>query len=251
VGGLTADINETARGFANASAAYVRGRPSYPHVAIDLLVAELGVGPGTTVVDLAAGTGKFTALVLETGANVVAVEPIAEMRAAIAGAEALEGTAESIPLPDGAADAVTVAQAFHWFRPPEALAEIARALRPNGGLAMLWNRRDESVEWVRRMSEVLRWHEQAHTDYELGRDWRSIVADAGLYTPLKHRTFAYEQVLDRAGLADRVRSMSYIAAMGEVGRESAVASVLDLVADQPDRFALPYTTHVYWCRKRS
>src|SRR5207249_290058 len=106
-------------GFSAGSAAYARGRPSYPPEAVDLITTELGVGPGSKVVDLAAGTGKFTALLVPSGADVVAVEPVTQMgdelRQAVPGVEALEGTAEAIPLPDGSVDALTVAQAFHWF----------------------------------------------------------------------------------------------------------------------------------------
>jgi ubiquinone/menaquinone biosynthesis C-methylase UbiE len=242
-----------ASGFAAGSAAYDRGRPSYPQEAVDFLVDKLAIGPDSTVVDLAAGTGKFTALLVPTEARIVAVEPVAEMRETLAralpGVEALDGTAEAIPLPDGRAQAVAVAQAFHWFDAEPALAEIARVLEPGGGLVLLWNRRDESVPWVHEMSEVLRWHEFARSDYDQ-IDWRAVVAESGLFTELQHTTFAYEQELDRDGLAERVRSVSYIAAMEPAEREGLVEKVLRLVDDKPERFPLPYNTLVFWCRKR-
>jgi len=94
------------------------------------------------VVDLAAGTGKLTRPLLATGAEVVAVEPVAEMRAVLpAGARAVDGTAEEMPLNTGSVDAVAVAQAFHWFDGDAALAEIHRVLRPDCSLALVWNRR--------------------------------------------------------------------------------------------------------------
>jgi SAM-dependent methyltransferase len=243
-----------AAGFSAGSAAYVRGRPSYPQEAVDLITAELGIEPEATVVDLAAGTGKFTALLVPTGAHLKAVEPVMEMgdelRRAVPGVEVLEGTAEAMPLPDDSADALTVAQAFHWFDVDKALAEIARVLRPGGGLGFLWNRRDESVPWVRRMSEVLHWHDRPIANYDQV-DWPAAVASTGRFTPVQQRTFAYEQEVDRAGLADRVRSISYIAAMGETEREDYVAQVVALVDDKPERFPLPYSTLVFWCRTRS
>jgi SAM-dependent methyltransferase len=221
---------------------------------VDLITAELGIGPGTTVVDLAAGTGKFTALLVPTGARLKAVEPVKQMgdelRRAVPGVEVLEGTAEDIPLPDASADAFTVAQAFHWFDADTALAEIARVLRPGGGLAFLWNRRDESEPWVRRMSEVLHWHDRDIARYDQV-DWPGVVAAAGLFTPVQQRTFDYVHEIDRDGLADRVRSISYIAAMDENEREDNVEKVLELVTDMPDRFPLPYTTLVFWCRTPS
>jgi SAM-dependent methyltransferase len=243
-----------AAGFSAWSAAYARGRPSYPQEAVDVITTELGIGPGSRVVDLAAGTGKFTALLVPTGADVAAVEPVTQMggelQRAVPGVEVLEGTAEAIPLPDDSVDALTVAQAFHWFDFQAALAEIARVLRPGGGLAFLWNRRDESVPWVRRMSEVIHWHDREIANYDT-IDWPAVVAASGRYTPLQRRTFAFEHELDRAGLADRVRSVSYIAAMPETEREENVARVLDLVVDMPEHFPLPYVTIVYWCKKRS
>ena len=118
----------------------------------------------------------------------MAVEPIAAMRAELARttpeAEILEGTAESIPLPDASVDVVTVAQAFHWFDAPLALAEIARVLRPGGGLAILWNERDESTAWVAEMSRLIRWHERTVSRYQ-HVDWAAVVAATGRYTPLR------------------------------------------------------------------
>jgi SAM-dependent methyltransferase len=251
LGELTGEIHETAaRGFSAGAEAYERGRPSYPSEAVDLLVSEFGIGPGSTVVDLAAGTGKFTRLLVPTGARVVAVEPVAEMRAALKEIEALDGTAEAIPLPDGSVDALTVAQAFHWFRHDEALAEIARVLRAGGGLGFLWNRRDESVAWVGEMSEVLHWHDRDYAEYDK-IDWSAVVARSGAFTEVQQRTLPYSPEVDRSALADRVRSISYIAAMGENEREACVRQVLLLVDDKPERFALPYKTLTFWCTKRS
>src|ERR671910_3312735 len=94
-------------GYSRSAAAYERGRPGYPPAAVDFLAARLRLGPGRTVVDLAAGTGKLTRPLLATGAEVIAVEPVAEMRTALpSGARALEGTAEKMPLTTGSADAV-------------------------------------------------------------------------------------------------------------------------------------------------
>jgi len=222
--------------------------------AVQFLAGELGLGPGKKVLDLAAGTGKFTALLVPTGAEVVAVEPVKEMgdelRSGVEGVEVLEGTAEAIPLPDASVDAVTVAQAFHWFDHEPALAEIARVLRSGGGLAMVWNRRDESVSWVKRMNELIRWHEFRYGNYDRV-DWSEVVAASGLYTPLQSRAFRYEQTLDREGLEARVRSVSYIAAMEPTERDEVVALGMSAVDGMPEPFVLPYNTLVFWCSKRS
>jgi SAM-dependent methyltransferase len=247
---VTPSIPEPARvGFGQGADAYAKGRPTYPPEAVSWVAARFP--PSPVVLDLAAGTGIFTELVRPFAARVVAVEPVPAMRAKIAAADSvLDGTAESIPLPDASVDAVTVAQAFHWFRFDEALAEIARVLRPGGLLALIWNRRDESVPWVDRMSEIIEW--RAHQVSEYDRiDWPEVIGRSGQFGPVEHAEFAWAHELDRAGLAERVRSVSYVAAMGSAEREALVAEVLAL-ADEggfPERFGLPYNTLV-WCTTR-
>ena len=140
-------VHDTARrGFASAAGVYEESRPGYPAEAIEWLRAKLQLGPEGTLVDLAAGTGKLTRLLTPTGATVIAIEPVEEMRDALRSttpdADAREGTAEQTGLPDSSADAVTVAQALHWFDAPKALAEIHRILRAEGRLALVWNIRD-------------------------------------------------------------------------------------------------------------
>jgi len=211
-----------ATGFARSAGAYERGRPDYPDAAVDRLVAAL---PGTQVVDLAAGTGKLTRALVARGCDVVAVEPVAEMRAAIAPpARAIDGRAEAIGLPDASADAVTVAQAFHWFDGPRALAEIHRVLRPGGVLALIWNRRPLEDEIHARIESLLAPHRgtvPAHRDER----WRSELAGDPHFGALREETFANEQVLDADGLADRVGSISFVAALGDDDRAALLEAV--------------------------
>ena len=148
-----------ARSFGAAAAAYAEHRPDYPAAGIRWGLAA-ATGEVARVLDLAAGTGKLTAGLLDLGLEVTAVEPDADMLAQLADlfppVRALPGSAESIPLPDGSVDAVVVGQAFHWFDRAAALAEIARVLRPGGALATYWNQEDDSVDWVAGLGEVAR-----------------------------------------------------------------------------------------------
>jgi SAM-dependent methyltransferase len=251
-------IHEVAtQGFTKGTDAYERARPSYPSDAIDFIVAELDIGPASVVVDLAAGTGKFTRLLVPTHARLIAIEPVAAMRTKLAeivpGIDARDGTAESIPLQDGTVDCVTVAQAFHWFRGADALTEIGRVLRRGGGVALLWNARDTTVPWVARLHEIIRWNQGQIPAYDAGQeDWAGMVARTGEFTPLQLRSFRHDQELDLPLLLDRVASTSYIAALPDDDRALVLDQVRGLVADAglPDRFILPHRTDLYWCRKR-
>jgi SAM-dependent methyltransferase len=238
-----------AQGFSAGADAYDRGRPSYPAAAVDHVVRQLRIGHGSRVIDLGAGTGKFTDLLLGTGADIVAVEPVPEMRAKLVAAlpsvTALHGTSESIPLDDAAVDGVVAAQAFHWFDPGRAVPEMIRVLRPGGGVALVWNQRDESVPWVKDMSDITRWTVEA--PYRRHADWAGIVADAarGRLTALELATFPYGQPVDRETLLDRVRSISYLASGPPEELAEILAKVLDRVRDFPEQFVLPYLTDVW------
>ena len=134
---VMSDVHATAAlGFGRAADTYVRGRPDFPPAALSWLREDLGVRPGTPVIDLGAGTDKFTRLLVEAGATVTAVEPIAAMREQLCrelpDVKALAGNAQHIPLADASVGAVVCAQAFHWFATPEALAEIRRVLKSGG-----------------------------------------------------------------------------------------------------------------------
>ena len=202
-------------GYSRSAAAYQRGRPGYPPAALDFLAARLRLGPGRTVVDLAAGTGKLTRPLLSTGAEVVAVEPVAEMRAELpAGARVMDGTAEAMPLATASADAVAVAQAFHWFEGDAALAEIHRVLRPGGALALVWNRRRMDEPLNRAIEELLAPHRGHPSAFHTGA-WRAAFERTELFGPFEERVFPNEQVLDADGLVDRIASVSFIAALGE------------------------------------
>ncbi len=161
-GGAAASMSihdEARRGFGRGADAYERGRPGYPPKAIRWLERRLELGPGRTVVDVGAGTGKLTRELVASGADVLAVEPVPAMRAvlerAVPEARALEGTAESLPVGDGSVDAIVVAQAFHWFDGPAALAEFHRVLRPDGRIALIWNRRLREQPLHRAISEII------------------------------------------------------------------------------------------------
>jgi SAM-dependent methyltransferase len=217
-------------GFARSAAAYERGRPAYPDVAVDRLVDAL---PGREVIDLAAGTGKLTRALVARGLDVVAVEPVAEMRAAIAPpARVLDGTAEAIPLADRCADGVTVAQAFHWFDGDRALAEIHRVLRPAGVLALIWNRRRIGDPIHRALEELLAPH-RGDAPGERSERWREAFDRTTRFGPLQEERFSNEQVVDGAGLADRIGSISFVAALEERARERLLDEVRALASDGP------------------
>jgi SAM-dependent methyltransferase len=234
-----------ATGFARSVEAYERGRPDYPPEAIAYLQRELDLRPGRTVVDLAAGSGKLTRQLVPLGCEVIAVEPVDEMRAAIGeGIPALDGTAEAIPLPDASADAVTVAQAFHWFDGPKALAEIARVLRPGGALALVWNRRPvESSPLHAAISEIIAPYRGDAPAHGSGA-WREAFAGREL-TEWRHE---FAQRLDADGLADRVGSTSFVAALDDGERERVLARVRAIAGEGP--VDVPYVCEVHLWRPR-
>jgi SAM-dependent methyltransferase len=235
-------------GFGRGADAYERGRPGYPADAIAWLAERLSLGPGRTVLDLGAGTGKLSRLLVETGARVVAVEPIEEMRRlleTVTGVEALAGAAEAIPLPDASVDGCTIAQAFHWFEPVVALAEIHRVLRPGSVLGLLWNRLDEADPLTVAFAAVLARY-RAHAP--VGHAWSEGYDHADLFTPIELRTFTNVQELDAETIADRLASESSIAVLPAEQRRQALREVRALA---PKTVVLRYVTEVYVSNRRA
>jgi SAM-dependent methyltransferase len=254
-------FEQHAQSFGAAADAYERGRPGYPDEVADWLVPDGagadGAGPvgARVVVDVGAGTGKFTRTLLGragrgvTGVpfEVVAVEPDAAMRArltaALPGIRALDGTGESIPLEDGSADAVTFAQAWHWVDPARGAAEVARVLRPGGVLGLVWNVRDETRPWSARLGALMKQPESRVMDY--GAPVVGAPFDGGEY-----RRFPWVHEQERSDFLDMVASRSYVIVRPPEERAALLDAVQRLLDEDPDtagRATVPvaYTTHVH------
>jgi ubiquinone/menaquinone biosynthesis C-methylase UbiE len=237
-----------AEGFAVASDAYERARPDYPRAAVEFLADRLELRTGRRLLDLAAGTGKLTRQLLETGVEIVAVEPVGPMRAHLSAllpsVDVRPGVAEQIPLADGSVDAVTVAQAFHWFRAEAALGEIHRVLRPGGALALLWNTRDENDGLQRTLTELLQGLERG-TPRRRGVDAEALLDASPLFGVVEAARFPHAQELDEQGFVERTLSISFVASAPEEVRARTERRLRDLAAGLPRPIVLPYVTEVY------
>ena len=248
---MTSIPEEAARGFQQGADAYERGRPGYPREVVGWLSRELGLGPGRTVLDVAAGTGKLTRELVPTGATLVAVEPVAAMRAVlervVPEATALDGTAEALPVADASADAIVVASAFHWFDAAAAAAEFHRVLRPGGRLALLWNRRRVDQPLQRAVDDVIGPYRRRPP--RPSRDsWREPLESSGAFQPVAEREVPFEQILDADQFVDRFTSISYVAALPDRERQSIVRRLRSLAAraaEQPLRLGYEAEAYLY------
>lgn len=229
--------------FGSAAAEYERGRPGWPEAALDLVPLPREA----RVVDLAAGTGKLTRVLRRRFDDVVAVEPLDELRTilggAVPGARALAGRAEAIPLEDGATDAVFVGQAFHWFATDEAVAEIARVLRPGAPLLLLWNGPRPDAPSPLPAGYRERFDELREERVPPTPEWESAIA-RGPFGELHRAEVDHEQVSSRADVLAFAQSQSWIAVRPEAERRSVLAELGALLPDVEYRF--PLRAEVYW-----
>ncbi len=239
-------------GFATGSDLYERARPGYSDDAVTHLVTVLGIGAGRRVLDVAAGTGKLTRALVATGAATVACEPSASMRevfaATVPGTPQIACTAEQLGVGDGTFDAITVAQAFHWFDAPAALAEFARVLRPGGGLGLVWNERDESDPVVAELTRISKW--DVHQPYPVGMDFGSVIDASGRFGPVTRTRFHFTQELDRTGFVEQVASRSYIAVLPGDRRRQILDGVAALAATLEEPIGLPYIADLFCTTSR-
>lgn len=254
---MSTPIHEKAAiGFDKASDAYERGRPDYPQEAIDFLIRTLKIQSSSTVLDLGAGTGKFTRLLKSSEARIIAIEPVDGMRtkfeSILPDIEIHKGTAESIPVKDASIDVVTSAQAFHWFDGPTTLKEIHRILVSGGKLALIWNVRDESVEWMAGISKIMEPYEGKTPRYK-SMNWKKTFDETKYFTKLQLQQFPYVQVGTADTVVDRFGSVSFIAALPETERHQVLQQMRDLLRKHPQtqspKIPMPYITNVYWCEK--
>jgi ubiquinone/menaquinone biosynthesis C-methylase UbiE len=230
-----------AHSFGGVAEAYERGRPSYPAEAVQWLLGE----HPSTVLELGAGTGKLTRVLVELGHDVHATDPDAEMlallEANLPGVRTAVASAEEIPLADASVDAVVAAQAFHWFDLDRALPEIARVLRPGGRICLVWNQRNEKIPWVRRLGAIIGTQEQL-------RDPAQALIFSELFGFVEDAEFSHWQTIDRKTIQDLVLSRSNVAVLDEAGRGAKLAEVLAFYDDYGrgmDGMQLPYVTRCY------
>ncbi len=245
-------------GFDREAEAYDRARPGYPPASVAWLAEHLRIGPRSTVLDLAAGTGKLTRLLLPLGATVVAAEPVAGMRGVLRALSPdvplIAATAETLPLRPEVVDSITVAQAFHWFDALPALAEAARVLRPGGRLGLVWNARDRSLPHVDALWSIMDRVEK-HAPWRDHEDWRdSAFTDSPHFGPLHAATFHHDQLLAVDDVVDRFRSVSHVAALPDTEQAAVLDEVREVLATHPDtagrdHVPIPYRVDAYWCER--
>ncbi|HEX2028106.1 MAG TPA: class I SAM-dependent methyltransferase [Nitriliruptorales bacterium] len=251
-------VHPLAEAFGEVADTYERARPDYPEAAVAWIVEVLGVGPGRRVADVGAGTGKLTRQLRPTGAALVAVEPVEGMRAHLADLDrvaAVAAVAERLPFRDASLDAIVAGQAFHWFDGEAALRDWHRALRPGGGLALVWNARDgSSVAWVAEIARVVDRYAGDAPRWRHG-EWREAFDRTDRFGPLRERSFPHPQRLTPDEVVERYASTSFIAALDEQRHAEALAAIRQVLATHPDtrgreHVVHPYRTDVFWTSRR-
>ncbi|RBY96374.1 SAM-dependent methyltransferase [Blastococcus sp. TF02-8] len=235
-----------ARSFGSVAAGYARLRPGYPADAVAFLLGDRPLD----VLDVGAGTGLLSQVVLDQGHRVRAVDPspemLAELEARLPAVPTAVGTAESLPVGDASVDAVVAGQAAHWFDPVPAARELRRVLRPTGVVGLVWNTRDDRVPWLAALEELLDDEARGHE------------ADQGVVDRLATELRA-EVRLQESGIVQRaapeevvggIATRSYVALMDDARRAEFLGGIRQLLAEHPDtrgrqELELPYRTHAY------
>jgi SAM-dependent methyltransferase len=244
--------NSLAAGYSGSVDAYIAGRPEYPaELLADLPIAE-------TIIDLGAGTGKFTELLALTGKRILAVEPSESMARRIpverlAGVEVAIGSAEAIPAADGVAGLVCCATAFHWFDYAKAVPEILRVLQPDGALALIWNVREDRVPWVAAFGKVMDSYAGDAPRQSTGK-WRVIFED-DRFEHVTSKSYPFTQAMPVSGILDRALSTSFIAVLPKREQDTVKDRIVRLVAEEPllagkDCVQFPYVTELHLFKKR-
>jgi SAM-dependent methyltransferase len=241
-----ASREEMSTSFGAMASTYETGRPEYPVDAVAWMLELVSKSAPLRVADVGAGTGKLTRVVVGLGAEVAAIDPdaamLAELAARVPGVPTFVGTGEKIPLPDASVDAVLFGQAWHWVDADAASREVGRVLRPGGVLGLIWNVRDERVDWVQRLTTIMH-----------GSAAEKMIADGGprVTAPLgalETRTWEWVRPITRDDFVALAASRSYIITAPEADRTrilTEVAALFDARANGAERIDLPYRTEAF------
>lgn len=247
------DLEPTSR-FSARAADYARFRPDYPPAAVEHILDDLGDPERLVSADIGAGTGISARLLASRGVQVCAVEPNAEMRAAAELHPRItwhDGTAEATGLPGASVDLVLCAQAFHWFRQPEAIAEFDRILRIPGRLALMWNARERADPLTRGYIEAIHAVNGEHPAERKELD-PTVVGESGRFRAPARQVFAHAQTLDREGLLGRAISASYVPRVGPLLQELSrrLDALYERHRDSRGLVTLRYRTEVWLAERR-
>jgi SAM-dependent methyltransferase len=235
-------VTELRLSFGNLAETYDRVRPPFSRKLLDRAQELLELDGSAQVLDLGAGTGRVTRELARRFEHVVAVEPDERMRAL--NGDALAGSAEAIPLEDASVDAVVVGEAFHWFDPEAAIPEIARVLRPRGGLAILWTHwwetepplPDEAIAALRE--PWLRSQSQRRPPWDGA-------FDSSPFEPLQVERDTDEITIEPDDLLTLYSTTSALASLRENEREELFGRVRPLLAGP---YRLPLKHELTWTR---
>ena len=254
----TQNIHSAAdKGFSRSGQLYESGRASYPPEAVEELFEAVHLEKKSKVLEIAAGTGKFTKQIFPFIDNIIAIEPVAEMRKKFSEqlpqVKILEGTAEKIPFESASFDHVFVATAYHWFDSQKALEEIHRVLQPQGYLGLIWNtwRKDVVPPWLKEIRDIVEPLGAKAPRYK-SMQWKKPFDETKLFTPMQSKNFDYPVKLSADGVCQRFLSVSFISALPQEQFKQVEQKIREILARHlslDGLFEMPYHNDIYWCQK--
>lgn len=249
---------------------YEKGRPKYTKESVEYLLKQLGAlgkdnDKALTILELGAGTGMFTKAMAEAlegfpKIRIIASDPQPYMyevlKKKVPGIETMQFLAEKIPFPDESIDIVIAAQCFHYFANTKSLAEIHRVLVPRGTFGMIWNSRNQGVDWVIKTQEIIEpYSRRDNNPNNLDNKWMEVIESSQLFEELqKNTTHGFFQEGNADDMITVIMCISSVNKCSDDEKKDVKSKVMDILENHPDlkgltRFKLPYVTPIYWCTK--